>query len=283
MPRPPADHSLARELLDKPDELARVLDRFMRQTGEAFAVKLLGDSAQAQLHRFNVTVPVDVGPVYAQYFKSAAQAVVPSVNTPVAYDLLVADNRGAISGGVFTVPAGEDGLYQVSGSIALQGLGAGKTMLVELWKNGALAAGGRLGRTDGTPAGILQLGGSATLSLVAGNTVLMNVLHNDVANRNTENGFFTVAQVERSSAMAPRVPSCWPYEFACVLARAPSWVGIGELREQSSNRNVVHGGVDWEYVVRQTAAGPVPHIRVRNVPLLPSNRSYRVTLLALWE
>jgi hypothetical protein len=285
MPRPPIDKSLARALLDKPDELARVLDRFMRQTSEAFAVMLLGDSAQAQLHRFNVSVPATADPIFAEYKTTAGQSCTGGgAFNLVNYETAVVANPNVTTGAAwkFTAPRSSD--YDVSCLSTFANTYAANTLVLgSLFVSGADTYRGAV-RNTGNAADFQAVGISTVVRLTAGQYIDWRAYNRSAGavllDTNGANNWIRIRELVGTS---PIVGSCWPYDFACTLPRKPSWVGIGEVREQSANFNVMHGGVDWDFVIKQTAAGPAPHIRVRNIPLLAANRSYQVTLLALWE
>lgn len=72
----------------------------------------------------------------------------------------------------------------------------------------------------------------------------------------------------------PEPAACWPYEFDYTLGTSrPRVVQTVEVREVDNNRPVLAPNPDWDFAV----VGGKPKIRVRGMPGLTPERTYRIT------
>lgn len=120
---------------------------------------------------------------YALYRLSATQAFGNGAFTDVAWDTKVADTDSAMAGGVFTVPSGKGGLYQVTTSVQWASAGVLSEGIVSIWVAGTEYRGPRV---TCTPNSLFGLSHSLTVSANAGDAIRVTVYQGSGASRNAE-------------------------------------------------------------------------------------------------
>jgi hypothetical protein len=139
--------------------------------------------------------------VHALAHIANAQTLVNNTAAYINFDGVDQDTDSAVTTGAawkWTCPAGKDGEYHVDTSVAVNiPNGTGFDSLIEIFKNGAAYfRGNRLSYTMGTGA-IVGLTASASVAVVGGDTIQVQVYQNSGANRTTEtlSGRISIAKV----------------------------------------------------------------------------------------
>ena len=270
------DAKLTEADASEPKRLSAVVSRFMADVRAALA-----PISGVQWHDLTAAVPATAAKVHVRAQKNGGQSFTSGSTAVITTYTEDEDTHGAFdaSTGIFTAPRA--GLYFIRGSVGFSPISAGSVKLSAVISGATEEV---FGQAQAGAAGVLTVSGATSMRLAAGETVKLEATQTSGGAVNCSSGWATSISITEMEPDAPVVASCWPYDFLCDFDATPRGVSLAEVYEidaqgRRSTAYVNAGAVDWQFITRTDAKGqPRPHIRVRNIPGLPSGKTYRIRL-----